>query len=321
MVDYAQILDDEVRAFLERTEAFYPPNAIDLNIAEQRRLYDALCADFDAGRPQGVAVEDLRLGGVPCRIYETGDPQATVVYHHGGGFIVGGLDSHDSICAEICARTRMRVVAVDYRLSPEHPFPADFEDARAAFAAVEEIFTGPVVLAGDSAGGNLAAAVAQYTREKTDRVSGVLLIYPGLGGDMARGSYIAHADAPGLSTRDVVYYTDLRSGGRGALRDPRFAPLADHTFRDLPPTVIFTAECDPLASDGVAYERKLRDAGVHALCKEEAGLVHGYLRARHMSAKAGASFDRIIRSIVALATRQIVFAPGRKVHGSILGHR
>lgn len=300
MPDYTELLDDEVQAFLARTAAFYPPDAVGLPVAEQRRVYDAMCAAFDVGRPEGLQVADQAFGGVPCRVYTPEGAAATVFYCHGGGFVVGGLDSHDSICAEFSAGTGLRVIAVDYRLSPEYPHPHDFEDAMAAFAGVCAAMPGPVVLAGDSAGGNLVAALA-HARRGDARIAGMLLIYPGLGGDQSLRSYVAHAEAPGLTVQDMVFYSDIRSSGRDLSGDPSFAPLCAANFSGLPPTVAVTAECDPLSSDGEAYVGRLSAAGVPAIWREEAGLVHGYLRARHMSAKARASFARMITALRALA--------------------
>lgn len=299
-MDYGSYLDDEVRAFIARTEEFYPPDAVNFTIAEQRRVYDDLCRAFDQGRPDGVVAEDASADGVPVRIYEAGEPTTTVLYMHGGGFVVGGLDSHDSICAEICAGTGYRVVSVDYRLAPEHVHPVQFEDSLKAAHWVQDRYEGPIVLAGDSAGGNLAAALAHALRGKTRRIAGQLLIYPALGTDMSTGSYITHAHAPGLTTEDVAFYKDIRSGDAAPNGDATFAPLHDDDFAGLPPTVIVTAECDPLADDGRDYRDAIAKAGGRVHWINEPGLIHGYLRARVMSRKARDSFDRIVADIQCL---------------------
>lgn len=307
MPDYAKLMDEEVRAFMARTARHYPPDAVDLTVQDQRRVYNAMCADFDVGYPDDVTAQDRAFGGVTCRVYSRAAPVAgTVFYCHGGGFVVGGLDSHDSICAEFCAGTGMQVIAVDYGLSPERPFPGDFEDAWAAFEAVCAESEGAIVLAGDSAGGNLVAAIAHHARGRIDgRITGSLLIYPGLGGDRTRGSYVTHADAPGLSVRDMAFYQTLRSGGQDRTGDPRFAPLQDTDFSGLPPTVILTAEFDPLSSDGEAYRDAIQAARGRAVWIEEAGLVHAHLRARHMSKRAATSFARMIQALTLLRAGQI----------------
>ncbi len=300
MVDYGTLIDAEIWAFIRKTEQSYPDDAVSLDIAGQRRVYDAMCRAFYRGRPAGIGVEDSDANGVPVRIYAEGSPNTTVVYFHGGGFVVGGLDSHDDVCAEICAQTGFRVVAVDYRLAPEHKHPAAFDDAWAATSHVAEAFGQDIVLVGDSAGGNLAAAVAHHARGRSKRIRGVVLIYPGLGGDATAGSYVEHAAAPMLTTQDCEYYQSIRVDGDVPSEDPRFAPLGDRDFSGLPPTAIFTAECDPLASDGPAYAAALTAARGRAHCTREAGLVHGYLRARGMSARASDSFERITVAIEAL---------------------
>ena len=185
MTDYSALLDDEVWTFLNESARHYPDDAVGLSIADQRVLYNRMCVAFDQGRPSNITVKDVPLGGVPCPIYSPAAPAAATIFIcHGGGFVVGDLDSHDSVCAEFCSTTGLRVVAVDYRLSPEHPHPNDFEDAWAAFEAACDAFEGAIVVCGDSAGGNLVAAVTHHARGRIDgRITGQLLIYPGLGGD------------------------------------------------------------------------------------------------------------------------------------------
>ena len=300
MPDYSQLIDAETWDFIRKTAAAYPDDAVDLDVNGQRRVYDAMCEVFYHGRPEGVTVEDREVEGVPVRVYTAGEPTCTVVYAHGGGFVVGGLDSHDDVCAEICDQTGYRVVAVDYRLAPEHRHPAAFDDCWTATQWVEQTFDQPIVLAGDSAGGNLMACVAHHARGRLRNVIGQVLIYPGLGGDGTGASYSEHANAPMLTKADLEIYRGIRTGGTEPKGDPTYAPLQDDDFSDLPRTVIFTAECDPISSDGPVYARKLREADVPVHLVNEPGLVHGYLRARHMSARAEASFERIVLAIEAL---------------------
>ena len=298
--DYSQLIDAETWAFIRKTAECYPDDAVGLDIAGQRRVYDAMCRVFYRGRPEGIAVTDLSADGVPVRLYEAGEPSRTVVYFHGGGFVVGGLDSHDDVCAEICAQTGYRVVSVDYRLSPEHLHPAAFDDAWTAVQWVHGRFGQAIVLAGDSAGGNLAAAVAHHGRGRLKCIVGQVLIYPGLGGDGSGASYSEHAEAPMLTRADVDFYRTIRTGGAEPGADPTFAPLQDDDFSGLPRTVIFSAECDPIASDATDYAARLADAEVPVQVETEAGLVHGYLRGRGMSSRVDASFERIVLAIEAL---------------------
>ena len=297
MTDYAQLIDDPTWAFIRATDAAYPPDTATLSIAQQRAIYDGMCRAFFQGYPPGVIAHDAAVAGVPCRIYPGAQP--TVVYLHGGGFVVGGLNSHDDICAEIRAVTGLTVVAVDYRLSPDHLLPAALEDALAVIRHLAAL--GQVVLAGDSAGGNLAAAASHILRAGNLHPLGQVLIYPGLGGDMTTGSYLTHAHAPMLTRDDLLFYRDIRHGRPPPDGDPTVAPLQDSDFRNLPPTVTFGAECDPLCDDAAAYARAITGAGGRAHSVLEPGLVHGYLRARATVPRAAASFTRIIAAIAALA--------------------
>ncbi|VDC27326.1 alpha/beta hydrolase [Pseudogemmobacter humi] len=288
--DYASLIDAPTRAFIRRTESFYPPETASFPVEEQRRIYGRMCAAFAQPRPPGLHVRDEAVGGVSCRIFAGAGPR--VVYCHGGGFVVGGLDSHDDICAGICDRTGLEVVAVDYRLAPEHPHPAALEDVLAVIGALP----GRLVLAGDSAGGCLAAAACHVLRDP--RILGQVLIYPLLGGDTGRGSYVTHADAPMLTRADVAYYAGIRGAAKG---DPTALPLDDGDFTGLPMTLAVAAECDPLADDATDYAARIRAAGGRARAVTDAGLVHGWLRARHSAPRAAQSFQRITDTIAAFA--------------------
>lgn len=306
MADYSKLIDAETWAFIDRTNSFYPPDAVDHSVEEQRRTYDRMCREFHAGQPEGVSAEttaiDTPTHAIPIRIYRNAksDDAAVVLYFHGGGFILGGLDSHDDVCAEICQRTGYEVVSVDYRLVPEHTHPAAYDDSLAAFQWAARTYARPIVLSGDSAGGNLAAAVAHATRGHARAAIGQVLIYPGLGGRLGQGSYLTHADAPLLSVRDMDYYRDMRAGGRDVSGDATFAPFNDKDYSGLPATVVITAECDPLSDDGRDYRDRIKSAGGRAAWINEPGLVHGYLRARHSVGRARSSFTRIVEAIRSL---------------------
>ena len=312
MTDYTKLIDAETWAYIERVNSFYPPDTVDYTIEQQRAVYDRMCGAFHAGRPDGVTASDATIPTpdreIPVRIYRKMEkPEAVVLYFHGGGFILGGLDSHDDVCADICGRTGFEVVSIDYRLAPEHVHPAAFEDAIAAYEWSADAYEVPIVLCGDSAGGNLAAAVCHATRGHKVRPAGQVLIYPGLGGDRSQGSYVTHAEAPQLTLRDLEFYKHVRTGGVDRTGDITLSPLADADFANLPPTVLITAECDPLSSDGQAYGSRVVEAGGHAYWLEEPGLVHGYLRARHSVARARASFTRIVEAIGVLGQEEWIW--------------
>jgi acetyl esterase len=297
MPEYQTLIDAPTWAFIEKTNASYPENTATLSIADQRAIYDRMCAAFDAPYPPGVTSHDQPIAGVPCRIFQGAQP--TVLYLHGGGFVVGGLHSHDGICADIRGATGLTVVSADYRLSPEHKHPAAFDDACAV--ARHLAAEGPLILVGDSAGANLAAATCHALRHETRRIKGQVLIYPGLGGDLTQGSYLTHAEAPMLTRDDVLFYKDIRHAGPTPEGDPTVSPLQATDFAGLPMTLALAAECDPLADDAPAYAAKITQAGGRAHSVTEKGLVHGYLRARHSVPRAAASFARITATIAAFA--------------------
>lgn len=290
------ITDPEVLAFIAATDAAYPPDAVELDVAGQRRVYDAMCAVFRVPRPEGLSVEDSAVEApgraIPIRRYLPRSPRALVLYYHGGGFVVGGLDSHDDVCAEIATLASVEVIATDYRLCPEYPHPAAFADALAVYDAYADRRP---ILVGDSAGGNLAAAVALARRET---VRAQVLIYPGLGGEaLGLAAYAERAEAPMLTTRDVYYYKRVRASGPVPERDPTFAPLAETDLTGAPPCFASAAEHDPLRDDPVEYCRRLRDAGVTAECVIEPELPHAHLRARHRSTRAREAFARVVSAI------------------------
>jgi acetyl esterase len=298
------ITDPEVLEFIAQTDSFYPPNTVGFSIADQRRVYDGMCAAFRQPRPDTVAVADETVDGpggpVPQRRYMPQKPKPitpepiTVIYFHGGGFVVGGLESHDDVCAEIAVATGCPVISVDYRLCPEHVHPAAYDDSLAAVRAA--LADGPVLLAGDSAGGNLAAAVALALRGAAIR--GQVLIYPDLGGErLGLPSYSECAEAPMLTTRDLAFYRTVRAGGPPPEADPTFFPLAATDYTGLAPCFISAAGVDPLRDDGVEYVRRLVGAGVEAYCVVEPQLPHAHLRARHMSHRARDAFGRILDAI------------------------
>lgn len=311
---YPMLEEPGIRRFMIETDRLYPPDAVNFTMAEQRAFYDKLCAHFRRPRPAGIEVEDCSVTGpggpVPIRLYRPASRSASpaMLYLHGGGYVLGGLDSHDDICAEIAHRADVNVVAAAYRLAPEHRFPAAFEDCWAVFEALarDELGFDPsrIVVGGDSAGGNLTAAVAIRARDLGGPpIGGQVLIYPGLGGDRTRGSYVEHAKAPGLTTADTEYYKTVYIG---PLDHPNHEsklanPLKETDYAGLPPAFLVAAEWDPLRDDCFDYAARLEAAGVPAEVRHEPLLVHAFLRARNMSEAAAQSFSAIVGAVRSLA--------------------
>ncbi|RRH90069.1 alpha/beta hydrolase [Mesorhizobium tamadayense] len=300
---YAALLDPELWDYIDKVNGWYPPEIVAAPIAEQRAVYDKMCVAFHQSHPEGVATSDGLVAttahAIPVRRYRMANKAAAaaVVYYHGGGFVLGDLDSHDDICAEICACTGFEVVSAGYRLAPEHLHPASFDDALAVFEWAAATSALPIVLCGESAGGNLAAAAAQRARHHPRHAIGQVLIYPGLGGDETARSYVEHAEAPLLTFADIDFYRRIRSAPGQSADDSTFSPLRDRDFSGLSPTVIVTAECDPLSSDGEAYRDKILAAGGQAVWREEPRLVHSFLRARATVPRAAEAFGRIVAEV------------------------
>lgn len=295
--DYEKLIDAETWAFIHRSESFYPPETASFSIERQREIYDRMCREFHQGYPDGVSAQDETIEGVKCRRYPGAAP--AILYLHGGGYVVGGLESHDDVCAEIRARTGLEVISADYRLSPENDHPAAFDDALAVARHLGA--KGPFLLCGDSAGGNLASSTAHALRDEEFPILGQVLIYPGLGGDKDAGSYLTHAEAPMLTRADIKFYAGIRHSGVVPEPDPTIAPLSDTNFAGLPPTLAISAECDPLADDARLYVEAITAAGGLAHWSNATGLVHGYLRARTTVARAAASFTQICDTLSAFA--------------------
>ncbi len=299
-------LDSEMRAFID---SYLEISSLSTatSIEQQRSDYEVLLRHFRYPHPPGLTCQDDviegRHGDVPLRHYRLGEgnDEALVLFVHGGGFILGSLDSHDDICAELCAITGYDLVSVDYRLSPEHYHPTHLDDVEDAFHALGHDNT---LLLGVSAGGTLCAALCHRTAPRSHRPAGQVLVYPGLGGDcFDLASYRENAQAPLLSTADIKFYRGTRCAGETLpIDDPEFYPLVADDFCHAPPSVAISADIDPLRDDARLYVEKLRSAGVAAEWINEPGMVHDYLRARHVSSAAGAAFARIGDAIKRLAS-------------------
>ena len=298
--------EPEILDYLARVDALYPNRAEGASVVERRRIYEAMCDAFKAPRPEGVTTSDDAVTEgdrkIPIRIYQRAGANvaATVLWIHGGGFVVGSLDSHDSICADICGATGAPVVAVDYRLAPEHTGLDDHEDCWAVFRHLAGQGC-RIVLAGDSAGANLAAGIALRARDEgNDAAVGQVLVYPELGGDTSVGSYVEMADAPGLTTEDIRAFRKTRAA---PWDDARAWPLRASDLAGLPPAFVTVARFDPLRDDGRTYAGRLAVAGVNVSFREEPQMVHAWLRARHLSPGARGAFDALCAALAEMARR------------------
>jgi acetyl esterase len=247
-------------------------------------------APLPAAMPEMAAVEDRKIPGpagqIAVRIYRpteiTGGP--VVVYFHGGGMVLGSNHSFEPLARALAAVSDATVVSVDYRLAPEHPTPAQFDDAYSATTWVSDnaqhlgVDADRLAVVGDSAGGSLAAAVALAARDHSGpTICCQVLLYPGLDRDMGAASITAMPEAPMLSLDDINYMHHLADHGAGAPHDPYRVPAYATDLSGLPAAIVVTGECDPIRDWGERYAHRLRDAGVQTTLTRYPGVYHGFL--------------------------------------------
>jgi len=244
----------------------------------------------DVDGPEVGDVTDRTVPGpeggeaVPVRTYrpEGEGPFPTVVFFHGGGYVIGDLDSHDVPCRHLVAESGCGVVAVDYRLAPEHPFPAAVEDA---YAALEWVAANPgtvdgdgrLAVMGDSAGGNLAAVVSLMARDREGPdIDRQVLVYPAVSPREDWSSRVENAEGYYLEEPDMEWFGDCYYGSDVHEANPYAFPLVACSHADLPPATVLTAGFDPLRDEGVAYAEALEDAGVPVEHRNYEDAIHGF---------------------------------------------
>ena len=243
--------------------------------------------------------EDRKAGSVPVRIYtpEGAGPFPLLVYLHGGGWVLGDLNSHDDLCRSLCRRAGVVVVSADYRLAPETRHPAALQDAFAVLrwtASNAKELNGKadrLAVGGDSAGGNLAAALALRTHERGGpSIVFQLLIYPVTVRDFETPSYRQYATGYGLTRANMMWYWDKYLADPTDAEDPYAAPLRADDLSGLPPAFLVTAECDVLRDEGEAYGARLAAAGVPVAGVRYQGMNHGFVR-------LGAAFPQALKAV------------------------
>ena len=296
-------MDSHARAFLDELNKQEAPGWHELPTEEARAGFSALAPVFETG-PEVSLVEDRTVAGVPCRAYVPDGASGVVVYLHGGGWVLGDLETHDTICRRLAAAAGAGVLSVDYRRPPEHPFPAPLDDCvtvtEAVFAgAAGDLPVGPVLVAGDSAGGNLAAGVAVRVGGRLD-LAGLVLMYPVLDVSMSTESYREFATGHGLTADTMAYFWKCYAPTAGEATDPAANP-ADADLSNFPPTVITSCGYDVLRDEAHQFADRLKEAGRDVTEIRHDDQVHGFM---HFTGAVPAGRDAATE--VASATRTLL---------------
>ncbi len=305
----------DVRAFLDTLAAAPRPIFNDEMMAMIRQMPADAMAGMDLPVGEMATIRDVVMPGpggeIALRLYDprsTRGPGPVVVFYHGGGFVVGSIDTHAGIAAEIARQLDLPVVSVDYRLAPEHKWPAAPDDAEAAArwiatngAAFDREFTS-LVLCGDSAGGNLTLIAANdlHAKPAAAPLLAIIAIYPKADSSRDYESHAAFGDGYGLETANMAYYGEAyRADGAHVRHSPILADLAG-----LPPMLVVTAALDPLRDEGRAYAAAAVRAGVRVIYREYQGTIHGFCSYRKMIASTQAdtlAFLKIAKAMIAEA--------------------
>jgi acetyl esterase len=288
----------DVKAFLDFLNSQETPQMHEVDAPTARMMYQAMGQLAELPRGELAHVEDLAIPGdhghsIPARLYcpkaRSGAPAPVLLFFHGGGWVIGNLETHDSACAEIARGLGMTVIAVDYRLAPEHRFPAAVEDCLAATrwvagspAVIGHGVTG-LVVAGDSAGGNLAAVCAQQLHDALPvPILAQWLIYPGVDMKAEGGSMAEFAEGHLLTENSMTWFMGhyLGEADQGLHLHPHASPYHGDRFEGLPPALVYTCSLDPLRDQGRAYAARLIEHGVPTVYREAKGQIHGSLTLR-----------------------------------------
>ncbi len=301
-------LDPEIIEVLRKAEEAGAP-AVETLTPEQARANYAKVAKEQFGEVEEMhAVEDLDADGVPIRIYrpvETDEASMGLVYFHGGGWVVGSIETHDGIARALAKRTGIVVISVDYRLAPEHPYPAALTDcwqaARWVLAHAEELGLDPdrIGVGGDSVGGCLATIVARKGRDAGTLFAAQLLLYPTTTSRIDTQSYSLYSSSYGLTREAMYWYWKQYIGDDldGGAAEPDISPAALSDLRRLPRAIVVTAEADVLRDEAESYAQRLFLAGVETEGYRYDGMIHGFLRMAGVVERSNQALDELAESL------------------------
>lgn len=288
------MLDAEARLLLDLMEQTIKdgrPQLHTLPYAQGRAVVDKMSEDSEAPPPEVAATSDGTIdvpgGSIGYRRYRPlgveGDALPTLIYYHGGGWVIGTIETHDSTCRRLANKSHCQVVSIGYRLAPEHPFPTPTDDSLAAFRHIRDnaaaFGADPARLAvgGDSAGGNLAAVICQACKRTGEAMPAFqMLIYPATDARRTTESRRLFADGYFLTRELMDWFWKAYAPAHADLTDPRLSPVLASDVSGLPPAFVLTAGFDPLRDEGRAYANRLIDAGVKTTYVNYPGTVHGF---------------------------------------------
>mgnify|MGYP006091492937 FL=1 len=279
-------LTPETRSILDAMEGLGLPPLHTLTPGEARHMRAEaarLAAAIDVETVFSVHDERLEGLGAPLavRIYEPEGWTAgtgSIAYFHGGGWVLGNLDTHDALCRCLANASHLRVMSVDYRLAPEAKHPAAIEDAWVATSWLSQLESGPLIVGGDSCGGHIATAVAARSRTSDMAIAAQLLVYPVTDlSQFERGSYETYAEGHWLTKASMGWFRDHYLHVADVRTDAEVSPVCREDLAEMPPAVIVAAACDVLVDEGLAYADRLKQAGCTVEYRSWAGVIHGFV--------------------------------------------
>jgi acetyl esterase len=283
-------LEPQIKAILDQATASDAPPLSSMPVGQARDAFRAMMESFAGDPPLVAKSEDQVIGGpagqIPIRVY-TPDGKApfpVMMFFHGGGWVLGDLESHDALCRALAGEASCIIVAVNYRRAPEHKFPAAAEDCYAATlwvaknAALINAKPGHLAVGGDSAGGNLATAVSLMARDRAEpRICYQLLTYPALDSSLQSKSQADFASGYLLTRADMEWFWSHYLAGEADRSNPYACPAAAKDLTGLPPAMVITGEFDPLRDEGEGYAQRMREAKVPVVCTRYDGVTHGFM--------------------------------------------
>ncbi|MFT7686379.1 MAG: acetyl esterase [Candidatus Azotimanducaceae bacterium] len=280
-------LNPILETLLEGMKASGAPSIAELSPADGREMYRLMSQD--ATKENMAEIKDTSVDNIPIRIYRPSldSTLPCLVYFHGGGWVIGDLETHDALCRSLANASNCVVIAADYRLAPEHPYPAPLDDcikvSKWVVDNAKQLNISKIALGGCSAGGNLATSVCLKFRDAIDggnyknAISHQLLVYPATDAAMDTPSYSENAEGYLLTRATMTWFWDHYLGDQNKL-DPYVSPLLATSVENLPSATILTAEFDPLRDEGEAYARRLEAAGINVYLKRYDGMVHDFAK-------------------------------------------